>query len=1240
LKVYSLVLCRDSTGETALRPKTRVYSIALGITLSLALPIIGIVVTAAWGPGIPLENIRLLCLLEISGGLMAIAIASILTIERPRKPDATHYTAMACAFGAMGVFDLFLALVSADNSVVWLYSTATLIGGLLFALVWLGDLKLTRRVAAFAPVVVTMCALVFALVSWMASPWLPIMVANEEFSTTAQLLNMGGGVMFILAGIFFIRRFHKNFHIEDWLFAVQTMLFGAAGLLFEFAMLWDAAWWWTLVLRMIAYLAALAYAALAFVNAEYQVHATNQKLRSLNLSLDRQVEVRTAELKDTSDQLARDRYLLNTLVETIPDPVFFKNRKLEFIRVNEAMAHIAGFDDPAELIGKTDADFRQASFAEESAADERRIMETGESIVNKEEQPVADGSAELWVLVTKMPLRNENKEIVGTFGIARDITEIKHAELQLQESEARFRRIVETAPEAVVILDVDEGRFIQVNPNAEKLFGATSDVLIKCHPFELSPKVQPDGTSSEKRGMEVIAKALSGEVAVFDWVHQNVQGIDIPCEVRLTRLPSVDHNIVRASITDITDRKRAEQELRKARDDAQQANKAKSDFLANMSHEIRTPMNAIIGMTDLVLDSQLDENQRDYLTTVLDSADSLLSIINQILDFSKIEAGMLELERIDFDLRELIGGTLKVLGFRAHQKGLELEWFIPPEIPNWLHGDPGRLRQVIVNLVGNAIKFTHGGEIYVDVGLESQHDSQVRLKFSIRDTGVGIPKEKMKKIFHSFEQADTSTTREFGGTGLGLAICEQIVELMGGRIWLESQVGEGSTFSFEADFDIALPPVPPQEVFDLKDIPVLVAEAGHSKRRIMDKTLLTWGADVTSVSAGSQALKFLSQTAVRAERPPILICDVELHDMSGFDLVREIRDNPEFIDLKVIMLTSSSGSGEFRECQRMGITSLLIKPVKQSDLKKALITSLKSASDSTTIVLADTETARQSTDDQPHDLKPLKILLAEDGRANQQMAVGLLNRWGHRVDVAENGEETIDRWRTGSFDVILMDVQMPVMDGLEATRQIRKIEQATNRRIPIVAMTAHAMKGDRERCVAAGMDAYVTKPVRKVELVRAIKSVLGNGHPQSIADQQESDVNPGDQPAAEQNDSTPPVVNYEAALELYGGDEEFLKSIFQTAVSEIQELMPQLDRALEANAAEAQRLAHTIKGAARAVEATATQDAAFEVEKAAADEAEKNDQDQDLTKARELAPQLRNAVAQFLKAVEAYTSDS
>ena len=395
---------------------------------------------------------------------------------------------------------------------------------------------------------------------------------------------------------------------------------------------------------MIAYLAALIYAVLIYVDAEEELLRANRKLLSLNLSLDQQVDSRTAELKKTSDQLARDRHLLNALVETIPDAVFFKNRDFEFIRVNKAMAKECGFDDPAELIGKTDADVWSGTHPQRAGSDERYIMETGESIVNKEEQPVTVGGAAAMGAGHKNALRDEHEEIVGTFGIAREITEIKKAEISLKESEERFRRIVETAPEAVVILDTDTGRFIEVNPNAEKLFGTTKEELLKTGPLDLSPEVQPDGVPSIERGQKEIEKALRGEIAVFDWLHQNVHGDEIPCEVRIVRLPSSGRNIVRASITDITERKRAEQALRDARDAAQEASQAKSDFLANMSHEIRTPMNAIIGMTELVLDSKLDPTHRDCLRTALDSADSLLSIINQILDFSKIEARMLELE--------------------------------------------------------------------------------------------------------------------------------------------------------------------------------------------------------------------------------------------------------------------------------------------------------------------------------------------------------------------------------------------------------------------------------------------------------------------------------------------------------------------------------------------------------------------------------------------------------------------
>ena len=491
----------------------------------------------------------------------------------------------------------------------------------------------------------------------------------------------------------------------------------------------------------------------------------------------------------------------------------------------------------------------------------------------------------------QMPLRDEHDEIVGTFGIAREITQIKLAELRLQESEERFRRMVEMVPEAVVILDVDQGRFTEANDNAAKLFGLAKSELLQRHPIDLSPEIQPDGVSSQQRGQAMIAQALRGEVTVFDWTHHDAQGQEVSCEVRLVGLPSADRKIVRASITDITNRKLAEQELRAARDAAQQASQAKSDFLANMSHEIRTPMNAIIGMTELVLDSKLDASQHDYLKTVLESADSLLTIINQILDFSKIEANMIELEDVNFDLREEIGETLKVLGLRAHQKELELEWFVHPDVPTWLRGDPSRLRQVIVNLVGNGLKFTHVGEVYVDVSCVWRTDAKAKLQFDVRDTGVGIAPDKREKIFYSFEQADTSTTREFGGTGLGLAICSRIIEEMGGRIWLDSEPGAGSTFHFDAEFAIGTKQYAADISTELRDVPILVADNNISKRRIVDKTLLHWGADVTSVSAGRHAIKFLKRSAAGKQPMPILICDTDLQDMTGFELVNQIREN-------------------------------------------------------------------------------------------------------------------------------------------------------------------------------------------------------------------------------------------------------------------------------------------------------------------------------------------------------------
>jgi CheY-like chemotaxis protein/anti-sigma regulatory factor (Ser/Thr protein kinase) len=554
-----------------------------------------------------------------------------------------------------------------------------------------------------------------------------------------------------------------------------------------------------------------------------------------------------------------------------------------------------------------------------------------------------------------------------------------------------------------------------------------------------------------------------------------------------------------------------------------------------------------------------------------------LSIINQILDFSKIEAGKLKLESVDFDLREEVGGALKSLGLRAHEKDLELAWHVHSDVPSWLRGDAARLRQMLINLVSNAVKFTEKGEVIVDVACDESHDSQVTLHFSVRDTGIGIPKEKQENIFSAFEQADSSTTRRFGGTGLGLVITARIAEVMRGRVWVESTPGQGSTFHVTAEFRRGAPHHE-DVVPDLNGLSVLVVDDNDANRRILKEMLQSWGMSVETAAGAPQALGLLQRILTEHDALPLVITDVNMPAMDGFMLAEQVRSMESLRETVIIMLTSGGRQGETDRCKQLGVRAHLMKPVKQSELLEAIKLAVKPLSPLERFrAAADAETS-------PLSLPPLKILLAEDGKANQKMAVGLLASWGHEVAVAENGQEAVERWQEGSFDVILMDVQMPVLDGLDATRRIRELERGRGGRIPIVAMTARAMKGDRESCLDAGMDDYVSKPVRKPELYRELSRFGADAGEISATDA----------------DAAASVIDWEAAIEAVGGNRNLLREIVVTSQQEMPDLLRQLDDAIAAqDTRTALRLAHTIRGAAGILAVATTLKAAAAIEEAA-----------------------------------------
>ena len=648
----------------------------------------------------------------------------------------------------------------------------------------------------------------------------------------------------------------------------------------------------------------------------------------------------------------------------------------------------------------------------------------------------------------------------------------------LELSEQRYRQLVDSAQVILWRRDIHSSQFSYVNQQAQALLG------YPVGQWMAEPTFWPDHIHPEDRSLVVSSCIKATEEQRPQEFEHRMMAADggvlwLKSFVRVNAGAGRDQELAGVMV-DITERKLAQE-------GAEAANRAKSEFLATMSHEIRTPMNGILGMTDLVLDSDITLEQRDQLGMVKFSAEALLSIINDILDFSKIEAGKLELDSIPFDLRESLCETMKSFTFRTHAKGLELIYDVDPEIPEGLLGDPGRVRQILINLIGNAIKFTEKGEISVKVTEEQAADRSAAadtasLHFAITDTGIGIPPEKQNKIFEAFSQADGSTTRKYGGTGLGLTICSRLVELMGGRIWVTSQSGEGSTFHFIVRLAMQSSPrarTLPLQPEELQGVRVLVVDDNFTNRQLLITMLSRKGMRPAAVEGGRAAIEALGVARHGGQPFSLVLLDCHMPEMDGFAVAKHIQNDREMAGATLMMLTSGGSPGDGARCRELGISAFFTKPIREAELVEGISRVLQKMPQ-TPVPLITQHSLREERN-------KLRVLLAEDNRVNQTLAVRLLEKRGHTVVVAANGREALRALDQGQFDVVLMDVQMPELDGLETTAAIRAKEQVSGGHIPIIAMTAHALKGDQERCLAAGMDGYLSKPIRVEELLATVE---------------------------------------------------------------------------------------------------------------------------------------------------------
>ena len=739
---------------------------------------------------------------------------------------------------------------------------------------------------------------------------------------------------------------------------------------------------------------------------------------------------------------------------------------------NDKLCEVSGYSRD-ELIGRNHRILKSGLHAQEIYEDMWRTIASGESwrgeICNRKK----DGRL-YWVAATIVPLLDESGRPTEYIAIRTDISARKEAEAQLADQLLFSKQLMDAIPIPIYHKGTD-GRYLGCNRSFAEFFGIGDiDAWLGTSVHTL---LAPDiAAFHHAKDLELFARA--GKQSY------EMRAMPMPTGVRslmyhkasLTRPDGSISGLIGA-IVDMTERYRWEEGVIRARDEAEAANRAKSDFLANMSHEIRTPMNGIIGMTDLALETKLDEDQREYLQIVRSSSEALLTIINDILDFSKIEAGKLAIEEVGFDIQRTVAETLKTMALRAHEKGLELVSDMAAELPARVIGDPGRLRQILLNLVGNAIKFTEKGEVVLRLAADSIDGQRATIQVSVSDTGIGIASEKQAHIFDAFAQEDTSTTRKYGGTGLGLTISNRLVQLMGGRLWVDSQPGRGSTFFFTLELGVDTTEPPVAQPAGLSGRRALIVDDNAVNREVLARMVQRWGMNATAVVSGEAAIGMLSSQPL----PDAVLLDMHMPGMDGFAVGEWIRAQDSMKYLPVLVLSSGAQRGDAQRCRDIGLDGYFPKPVAEEELHAALGNLFGQAGIANTT--PEFITRHQQRDRQT----ALEVLLVEDNPVNQLLASRLLEKWGHRVTLAANGQAALDALDRATFDVALMDMQMPVMGGIEATRAIRRREAATEKpRLPIIAMTANAMQGDREACLEAGMDDYIAKPIKATDLARKL----------------------------------------------------------------------------------------------------------------------------------------------------------